>query len=89
MRQKQKSDEIEKNLLLQEYRLIHQERIQMSREDQFQQFKKYYQHVLDEFQIIVQKELKIKQKRELEELRVRKIREETRNIIESYVLLLF
>ena len=83
MKKKRKSEEIQNNILLNESILIHQERLQMSREDQCQQFRKYHQNVLDEFDKLIQKEQRIKQKRELEELRVRKIREETKNIIES------
>ncbi len=57
----------------------------MSLEDTFVRFSKYYQHVLEEVRKRGERERNIRLKREAEEARLRKIREETKNLIESYV----
>jgi hypothetical protein len=75
---------MEAQLLVSESHLSQQERRQMSLEDQRIHFGRYYLKVLQEFQKKIDKEQAIKMRRELEEARVRKIREETRNLIESY-----
>jgi acetyl-CoA carboxylase alpha subunit len=83
VKRKQLEDSKETQQLLLESHLVHQERLQMTREDQRIRFGKYFQRVLQEFEKKLQKEQLIREKRELEEARVRKIREETRNLIES------
>lgn len=83
MKRKQLQDAKEAQSLVSELHLIHKERVEMSREDHRVQFGKYYQRVLHEFELKLEKERLVREKRELEEARVRKIREETRNLIES------
>ena len=83
MKRKQLQDAKEAQSLVSESHLIHKERVEMSREDHRVQFGKYYQRVLQEFELKLEKERLVREKRELEEARIRKIREETRNLIES------
>lgn len=83
IQRRQHQDIIEAQLMVTEAHLLQQERSQMALEDRRIHFRKYYEKVLLEFKKKLQKEQAIRDKRELEEARIRKIREETRNLIES------
>jgi hypothetical protein len=79
----QEKDRVESVFLKEEYLQMRKERRLMLLEDKREEFRVYYSGVIEQLEREAAEKDLIKQKRELEEARYRKLREETKNIVES------
>ena len=80
---RRRQEEIKAELLKEEYRNVHRERRDMALHDRDDQFRRHYAAVLKEAARREKMAQAIVAAREEEEARIRKLKESTRNIVES------